>query len=164
MRQFTHPRSPARRIRPAGAQRSWGTDPDASTECFGGHSRQERSTLYRRHAGGPFRSSRSRAASGRRGRLGSTDGTLRIVRSFPATLIQIRPEDLLRLRPQSGGSQRRRRDCRHAERPLAARQPGLASHADPAFQRAAVAGVYGRQLPRSNATLLELLGMRLTGG
>ena len=31
------------------------------------------------------------------------------------------------------------------------------------FSRPRVAGVYGRQLPRSNATPLELIGMRLTG-
>lgn len=31
------------------------------------------------------------------------------------------------------------------------------------FRQARVAGVYGRQLPRDNATRLELLGMRLTG-
>src|SRR5205823_10409265 len=31
------------------------------------------------------------------------------------------------------------------------------------FTRPRVAGVYGRQLPRSNATIFELLGMRLTG-
>ena len=96
---------------------------------------------------------------------GSTDGTQAIVATFPVTLIQIAPEDFtygyaLNLGVASAGS--------------AELIATLSAHSLPSdatwlrnlirpFETPRVAGVYGRQLPRANATVLERLGMRLTG-
>lgn len=95
---------------------------------------------------------------------GSTDRTRDIVRSFPAQLIQIRSEEFtygyaLNLA------------VAHVDAELVAT---LSAHSLPAdtdwlrrliepFGQPRVAGVYGRQLPRANATVLERTGMRLTG-
>jgi rhamnosyltransferase len=95
---------------------------------------------------------------------GSTDGTLEIVRSFPTTVIQIRPEDFTYGYALNLG-------VAHVDAEIVAT---LSAHSVPAgpewlrrlvepFSQPRVAGVYGRQLPRANATVLELIGMRLTG-
>jgi rhamnosyltransferase len=95
---------------------------------------------------------------------GSTDGTQAIVRLFPTTLIQIAPEEFTYGYALNLG-------VANVDGELIAT---LSAHSVPAsadwlrsliqpFKRASVAGVYGRQLPRSNATILEKVGMRLTG-
>ena len=95
---------------------------------------------------------------------GSTDGTLEIVRRFPVTLVQIPPEDFTYGYALNLG-------VSHADGDLIAT---LSAHSLPTdadwlrslispFQDPRVAGVYGRQVPRTNATLFELAGMRLTG-
>lgn len=96
---------------------------------------------------------------------GSTDATVDIVRTFPqVTLLHIRPEDFTYGYALNLG-------VAHAETDIVAT---LSAHSLPAddawleemikpFVVARVAGVYGRQRPRANATTLERLGMRLTG-
>jgi rhamnosyltransferase len=95
---------------------------------------------------------------------GSTDGTQAIVRSFPAQLIQIAPEDFTYGYALNLG-------VANVDAELVAT---LSAHSLPAsgdwlrnlvkpFSTPRVAAVYGRQLPRANATMLELVGMRLTG-
>lgn len=95
---------------------------------------------------------------------GSTDGTLDIVRRFPVDLVQISPEAFTYGYALNLGIAR-------AEGEVVAT---LSAHSLPAtpdwlrqialpFRDPRVAGVYGRQLPRANATPLELIGMRLTG-
>jgi len=95
---------------------------------------------------------------------GSTDGTQAIVQSFPTTLIQIRPEDFtygyaLNLGVANVDAEIVATLSAHS---LPTNTDWLRQLIQP-FSRPRVAGVYGRQLPRSNATLLELMGMRLTG-
>jgi rhamnosyltransferase len=95
---------------------------------------------------------------------GSTDGTQAIVQGFPTRLIQIKPEDFtygyaLNLGVASVDAEIVATLSAHS---LPANPEWLAELIVP-FAQATVAGVYGRQLPRSNATILELLGMRLTG-
>jgi rhamnosyltransferase len=95
---------------------------------------------------------------------GSTDGTPAIVRQFPATLIQIRPEEFtygyaLNLGVAAAAGDIVATLSAHS---LPANADWLRNFLKP-FADPRVAGVYGRQLPRSNATILELLGMRLTG-
>jgi glycosyltransferase involved in cell wall biosynthesis len=96
---------------------------------------------------------------------GSTDGTQDIVREFAqVTLIQIRPEEFtygyaLNLGVASLDAELVATLSAHS---LPADARWLAELVQP-FAQPTVAGVYGRQLPRSNATVLELLGMRLTG-
>jgi rhamnosyltransferase len=95
---------------------------------------------------------------------GSTDGTLDIVRAFPTTLVQIKPQEFTYGFALNLG-------VAHVDAEIVAT---LSAHSLPAnpdwlralvepFRRPQIAGVYGRQLPRSNATILEKLGMRLTG-
>src|SRR5437763_1701003 len=95
---------------------------------------------------------------------GSTDGTQEIVRRFPTTLIQIKPEEFTYGFALNLG-------VAHVDTEIVAT---LSAHSTPSnddwlrnltqpFQQARVAGVYGKQLPRENATILELAGMRLTG-
>jgi len=95
---------------------------------------------------------------------GSTDGTQAIVRSFPTSLIQITPEEFTYGYALNLG-------VAHVDAEIVAT---LSAHSLPAspdwlrtliepFAQARVAGVYGRQLPRTNATFFELIGMRLTG-
>jgi len=95
---------------------------------------------------------------------GSTDGTQAIVQSFPTTLIQIAPEDFsygyaLNLGVANVDSEIVATLSAHS---LPAGSDWLRNLVQP-FTRPRVAGVYGRQVPRSNATLFEMLGMRLTG-
>jgi glycosyltransferase involved in cell wall biosynthesis len=95
---------------------------------------------------------------------GSTDGTQAIVQSFPTTLIQIKPEEFsygyaLNLGVANVDSEIIATLSAHS---LPAGPDWLRNLIQP-FSRPRVAGVYGRQLPRSNATLFELAGMRLTG-
>ena len=96
---------------------------------------------------------------------GSTDATLEIVRSFPqVTLLHISPEDFTYGYALNLG-------VTHVDTDIVAT---LSAHSLPAdeawlaelikpFAAPVVAGVYGRQRPRANATTLERLGMRLTG-
>ena len=95
---------------------------------------------------------------------GSTDGTQAIVQSFPTTLIQIAPEDFsygyaLNLGVANVDSEIVATLSAHS---LPASEDWLRNLVQP-FSRPRVAGVYGRQLPRPNATVFELVGMRLTG-
>jgi rhamnosyltransferase len=95
---------------------------------------------------------------------GSTDGTQAIVTRFPATLIQIKPEDFtygyaLNLGVASSDAEVIATLSAHS---LPTHTDWLRNLIKP-FETPRVAGVYGRQLPRSNATVLERLGMRLTG-
>jgi rhamnosyltransferase len=95
---------------------------------------------------------------------GSSDGTQDIVRSFPTTLIQIRPDEFtygyaLNLGVANVDAEIVATLSAHS---LPAGPEWLGALVEP-FGRPRVAGVYGRQLPRSNATILELVGMRLTG-
>jgi rhamnosyltransferase len=95
---------------------------------------------------------------------GSTDGTPDIVKAFPAALIQIQPEEFTYGYALNLG-------VANVEAEIVAT---LSAHSLPydadwlselikPFATPRVAGVYGRQRPRPNATLFELIGMRLTG-
>jgi rhamnosyltransferase len=95
---------------------------------------------------------------------GSTDGTLDIVRAFPTILIEIKPHEFTYGFALNLG-------VAHVDTEIVVT---ISAHSLPAnpdwlrqliqpFRQPRVAGVYGRQLPRSNATVLELMGMRLTG-
>ncbi len=95
---------------------------------------------------------------------GSTDATTDIARRFPVTLVQIPPEDFTYGYALNLG-------VSHAEGDLIAT---LSAHSLPTdadwlrslispFENVRVAGVYGRQVPRANATIFELAGMRMTG-
>jgi len=95
---------------------------------------------------------------------GSTDGTQAIVESFPTRLIQITPEEFtygyaLNLGVANVDAEIVATLSAHS---LPANSDWLRNLVKP-FSGARVAGVYGRQLPRPNATVLELIGMRLTG-
>jgi glycosyltransferase involved in cell wall biosynthesis len=95
---------------------------------------------------------------------GSTDGTQAIVESFPTRLIRITPDEFtygyaLNLGVANVDAEIVATLSAHS---LPANPDWLRSLVVP-FSSPRVAGVYGRQLPRQNATLLELLGMRLTG-
>jgi rhamnosyltransferase len=95
---------------------------------------------------------------------GSNDGTQAIVQQFPTTLIQIRPEDFtygyaLNLAVANVDTEIVATLSAHS---LPSSSDWLSQIITP-FATPRVAGVYGRQLPRSNATILELFGMRLTG-
>ncbi|HET6315693.1 MAG TPA: glycosyltransferase family 2 protein, partial [Chloroflexota bacterium] len=95
---------------------------------------------------------------------GSTDGTQEIVNQFPAQLIQIKPAEFTYGFALNLG-------VAHVDAEIVAT---LSAHSLPAnpdwlpnliepFKQARVAGVYGKQIPRANATILERIGMRLTG-
>jgi rhamnosyltransferase len=95
---------------------------------------------------------------------GSTDGTQDIARSFPTTLIQIRPDEFtygyaLNLGVANVDAEFVATLSAHS---LPAGPEWLGALIEP-FSTPPVAGVYGRQVPRANATILELMGMRLTG-
>jgi GT2 family glycosyltransferase len=97
---------------------------------------------------------------------GSTDGTLGIVRQFPVTLVQIRPEDFTYGFALNLGVAYV--DSADVVATLSAHSVPVDSDwlrnlLRPFAANPRVAAVYGRQRPRDNATLLELLGMRLTG-
>ena len=95
---------------------------------------------------------------------GSTDGTVEIVKSFPTTLIQIPAEAFTYGRSLNIGIE-------------AARGPyivSLSAHTLPIgpdwlehllepFADESVCGTYGRQIPRANASALEIFGMFYTG-
>jgi rhamnosyltransferase len=96
---------------------------------------------------------------------GSTDGTQDIVRACPqATLIQIRPAQFTYGYALNLGVANTDADliATLSAHSLPADQTWLRALIEP-FKNARVAAVYGRQRPRANATILELLGMRLTG-
>jgi rhamnosyltransferase len=95
---------------------------------------------------------------------GSTDGTLDIVRRFPVRLIEIAPETFTYGRALNLGIAAAGGDV----------VVSLSAHSLPAHERwlanlvrnfadSRVAGVYGRQIPRANATLFDLFGMALSG-
>jgi rhamnosyltransferase len=96
---------------------------------------------------------------------GSTDGTQAIVNQFGrARLIQIKPEDFTYGYALNLG-------VAHVEAEIIATLSAHSLPTDPnwlrnlitPFDKPRVAGVYGRQVPRANATILERFGMRLTG-
>jgi glycosyltransferase involved in cell wall biosynthesis len=95
---------------------------------------------------------------------GSTDTTREIVQAFPTTLIQIRPEDFTYGFALNLGIAQTEADivATLSAHSLPADPDWLRNLIEP-FDDADVAGVYGRQLPRANATVFELIGMRLTG-
>jgi len=95
---------------------------------------------------------------------GSTDGTLDIVRRFPVRLIEIPPATFTYGRALNLGVAAARGDV----------VVSLSAHSLPAHERwlanlvrnfadARVAGVYGRQIPRANASIFDLFGMTLSG-
>jgi rhamnosyltransferase len=95
---------------------------------------------------------------------GSTDGTPAIVSSFPTTLIQIAPEEFTYGYALNLG-------VANVDAEIVATLSAHSLPADPdwlrqliePFSKPRVAGVYGRQRPRGDATIFELIGMRLTG-
>ncbi len=95
---------------------------------------------------------------------GSTDRTLQIVRQYPLHLIQIPPERFTYGRALNLGIEVARGEFVIAlsAHSLPASDRWLACMLD-AFRDPNVAAVYGRHLPRENATRLELFGMRLSG-
>jgi rhamnosyltransferase len=95
---------------------------------------------------------------------GSTDATVDIVRAYSTTLIQIRPEDFTYGYALNLGVANVDADivATLSAHSLPANAEWLRALIQP-FGTPRVAGVYGRQKPRANATVLELLGMRLTG-
>lgn len=95
---------------------------------------------------------------------GSTDSTLSIARRYHADILEIKPEEF------TYGSALNRGISRASSEFVVC----LSAHATPVdecwlsfllkgFRNPRVAGVYGRQVPRSNANPLELLGMRISG-
>jgi rhamnosyltransferase len=95
---------------------------------------------------------------------GSIDGTQGIVSAFPTILIQIEPEEFTYGYALNLG-------VAHTDAEIVAT---LSAHSLPTgpnwlrnlvrpFGTPRVVGVYGRQQPRANATIPELIGMRLTG-
>jgi rhamnosyltransferase len=95
---------------------------------------------------------------------GSTDRTVEIVKQFPARLIEIPPETFTYGRALNIGINEANGDfvASLSAHSRPATDQWLASIVAP-FRNPRVAGVAGRQLPRQNATALELLGMRLSG-
>lgn len=96
---------------------------------------------------------------------GSTDGTLDIVRRSPARLIEIPPASFTYGRALNIGI---------AAAAGADVVVSLSAHSLPAHERwlanlvrgfsnAQVAGIYGRQIPRANASVFDHFGMRLSG-
>ncbi|MBI4491344.1 MAG: glycosyltransferase family 2 protein [Chloroflexi bacterium] len=95
---------------------------------------------------------------------GSTDGTLELVRRFPVQLIQIPPESFSYGGALNLGIQAARGAfvASLSAHSLPADRRWLAGLLQP-FDHPRVAGVYGRQMPRPNATPLELVGMWMSG-
>jgi rhamnosyltransferase len=95
---------------------------------------------------------------------GSTDRTMEIAREFPVHLIQIPPECFTYGRALNLGIEVARGEFVIAlsAHSLPASDHWLASMLE-GFRDPNVAAVYGRHLPRANATKLELFGMRLSG-
>jgi rhamnosyltransferase len=95
---------------------------------------------------------------------GSTDGTLDIVKQSQAKLIEIPSETFTYGRALNIGVKAAAGDfvvCLSAHS-LPAHEHWLANLVSP-FADPTVAAVYGRELPRSNATVFELFGMWLSG-
>jgi rhamnosyltransferase len=95
---------------------------------------------------------------------GSTDRTVDIARQFPTQIIEIPPESFTYGRALNIGIAAASGDfvvalSAHA---LPASKTWLASIIEP-FKDPRVAGVYGRHMPRSNATPFELFGMWFSG-
>ena len=95
---------------------------------------------------------------------GSTDSTVAVAEGYGARIVHIDPRDFTYGRALNLG-------ISHSQGQLLV---SLSAHATPetdewlaslvsGFRYAGVAGVYGRHIPRSNASFFELLGMRLTG-
>jgi rhamnosyltransferase len=95
---------------------------------------------------------------------GSTDRTIEIARQYPAHLIQIPPASFTYGYALNVGVEAARGEfvITLSAHSLPANNRWLASLLD-AFRDPNVAAVYGRHLPRANATSLELFGMRLSG-
>ena len=95
---------------------------------------------------------------------GSTDGTLDIARQFPIKLIEIAPETFTYGRALNLGIKEASGDfvASLSAHSTPADERWLAKLIEP-FKSARVAGVVGRQIPRANATWLELIGMRMSG-
>jgi rhamnosyltransferase len=95
---------------------------------------------------------------------GSSDRTVEIVRRFPAKLIEIAPETFTYGRALNLGIKEAAGDflISLSAHSLPAHDHWLEGILAP-FKNPRVAGVVGRQIPRPNATFLELIGMRLSG-
>ncbi len=95
---------------------------------------------------------------------GSTDRTIEIARQYPIHLIQIPPQSFTYGRALNLGIEVARGEFVIAlsAHSLPASDRWLAFMLE-AFRDPNVAAVYGRHLPRENATRLELFGMRLSG-
>jgi rhamnosyltransferase len=95
---------------------------------------------------------------------GSTDCTIEIARKFPVHLIQIPPSTFTYGRALNIGIEVARGDfiISLSAHSLPASDRWLANLLD-GFRDPNVAAVYGRHLPRANATKLELFGMHLSG-
>lgn len=95
---------------------------------------------------------------------GSTDGTVDIAREFPVQIIEIPPASFTYGRALNLGINAATGDfaVSLAAHALPATRTWLASLLEP-FADPTVGGVYGRELPKDNATVFELFGMRLSG-
>lgn len=95
---------------------------------------------------------------------GSTDATLDIARRFPARIIEIPPESFTYGRALNLGVQAATGDyvLSLSAHSLPASQQWLANILKP-FADPTIGAVYGRELPRQNATRFELFGMWLSG-
>jgi rhamnosyltransferase len=95
---------------------------------------------------------------------GSTDATLDIVKGFDVRLIEIAPESFTYGRALNIGIEAASGEfiASLSAHSTPAHDGWLAGLIEP-FNNGRVAGVVGRQIPRSNATWLELLGMRMSG-
>jgi rhamnosyltransferase len=95
---------------------------------------------------------------------GSTDGTLEVVRDFPVRLVEIAPETFTYGRALNVGVEEAGGDfiVSLSAHSLPAHNRWLANLLAP-FADPWIAGVYGRELPRANATIFELFGMWLSG-
>jgi len=95
---------------------------------------------------------------------GSTDRTLEIARQFDTQIIEIPARSFTYGRALNIGIKAARGDVVVAlsAHSLPADNMWLANMVEP-FRDPTVGGVYGRHLPRGNATRLELIGMHLSG-
>lgn len=95
---------------------------------------------------------------------GSSDGTPDLARRYPLRLIEIPAETFTYGRALNLGIREASGEflVSLSAHSLPAHQRWLAGMLAP-FKNPRVAGVVGRQIPRGNATPLELLGMRLSG-
>jgi rhamnosyltransferase len=95
---------------------------------------------------------------------GSADGTVDIVRRYDVRLLEIPPESFTYGRALNIGIEAASGEfiASLSAHSTPANDGWLAGLIEP-FKNSRVAGVVGRQIPRSNATWLELLGMRMSG-